>query len=64
MTLPRIVILGAGLSGTLAAYELREKLKNRVEVTLVGNSEEPFYEKLALHLLGVRKLRSAQRKAA
>jgi len=25
---------------------------------------EPFYEKLALHLLGVRKLRTAQRKAA
>ena len=40
MSVPRIVVLGAGLGGTIAAYELREKLQKRAAITLVGNSED------------------------
>ena len=40
-TKPRIVILGAGLGGTIAAYEIRAAVKDRAEVTLLSDS--PFF---------------------
>jgi sulfide:quinone oxidoreductase len=43
VSVPRIVVLGAGLGGTIAAYELREKLKDRAAITLVGNSEDFWF---------------------
>ncbi|MEO9133039.1 MAG: FAD-dependent oxidoreductase [Sphingomonas sp.] len=43
MSIPRIVVLGAGLGGTIAAYELREKLQDRVRLTLVSNSEDFWF---------------------
>ena len=35
---PRIVILGAGLGGTIAAYEIRAAVKDRAEVTLLSDT--------------------------
>jgi sulfide:quinone oxidoreductase len=40
---PKIVVLGAGLGGTLAAYELRKKFRGRASITLVGNSEDYWF---------------------
>ncbi|MCW3846009.1 NAD(P)/FAD-dependent oxidoreductase [Sphingomonas sp. LB-2] len=36
---PRIIVLGAGLGGTLTAFALRERLRNRAEVMAVSDSE-------------------------
>ncbi|MEP7004759.1 MAG: FAD/NAD(P)-binding oxidoreductase [Sphingomonas bacterium] len=36
---PRIIILGAGLGGTLTAFALRERLKHRAEVMAVSDSD-------------------------
>ncbi len=36
--LPRIVILGAGLGGTIAAYELKAAVKGRASVSVVSDS--------------------------
>lgn len=35
--LPKIVVLGAGLGGVVAAYELKETLKKSAEVEVIGN---------------------------
>lgn len=43
MSLPRIVILGAGLGGTIAAYEIRDATKGRAEVTVVSDSEDYWF---------------------
>lgn len=43
MSVPRIVVLGGGLGGTIAAYELRERLKECASVTLVSNSEDYWF---------------------
>lgn len=43
MPVPKIVVLGAGLGGTLAAYELREKFRDRAAIALVGNSEDYWF---------------------
>jgi len=43
VAVPKIVVLGAGLGGTLAAYELREKLGGRADIMLVGNSEDYWF---------------------
>ncbi|WP_174543150.1 NAD(P)/FAD-dependent oxidoreductase [Sphingomonas mali] len=43
MPVPKIVVLGAGLGGTIAAYELRAKLRDRAEIELVGNSEDYWF---------------------
>ena len=43
MPVPKIVVLGAGLGGTIAAYELRAKLGDRAEIMLVGNSEDYWF---------------------
>lgn len=37
-TTPQIVVLGGGLGGTIAAYELKETLKDRAEIRLVSDS--------------------------
>ena len=36
--LPRIVVLGAGLGGTIAAYELDAAVKGRASVSVVSDS--------------------------
>ena len=43
MSLPRIVVLGAGLGGTIAAYEIREATKGRAEVMVVSDSEDYWF---------------------
>ena len=39
--LPRIVVLGAGLGGTIAAYEIQDKVRGRATVEVV--SDTPFF---------------------
>jgi sulfide:quinone oxidoreductase len=39
MPLPKIIILGAGLGGTIAAYEIRDAVKGKAEVTVVNDQE-------------------------
>jgi sulfide:quinone oxidoreductase len=41
--LPRIVVLGAGLGGTIAAYEIRDATKGRAEVMVVSDSEDYWF---------------------
>src|SRR5205085_10947897 len=36
---PRVVILGGGVAGLTAAYELRRRLRDRVEITLISDSD-------------------------
>ncbi|HEU0284380.1 MAG TPA: FAD/NAD(P)-binding oxidoreductase [Sphingomicrobium sp.] len=40
-TLPRIVVLGGGLGGTIATYEIAEQVAGRAEVTLI--SDKPSF---------------------
>jgi sulfide:quinone oxidoreductase len=37
--LPRIVIVGAGLGGTIAAFEIKDAVKNKAEVSVISDSE-------------------------
>ncbi|WP_157215272.1 NAD(P)/FAD-dependent oxidoreductase [Flavisphingomonas formosensis] len=39
MNKPKIVVLGAGLGGTIAAYEIQTAAKGRAEVVMVSNSD-------------------------
>jgi sulfide:quinone oxidoreductase len=39
MDKPKIVVLGAGLGGTIAAYEINEAVKGRADVVMVSDSE-------------------------
>ena len=43
MSLPRIVVLGAGLGGTIAAYEIREAVKGKAEVMVVCDQEDYWF---------------------
>jgi sulfide:quinone oxidoreductase len=43
MTTPHIVVLGAGLGGTIAAFEIGETLGTRARVTLLGESENFWF---------------------
>ena len=43
MALPKIIVLGAGLGGTIAAYELRGKLKKRAEIMVVAESDDYWF---------------------
>src|SRR5919197_2511421 len=36
---PRVVILGGGVAGLTAAYELRRRLRDRADMTLISDSE-------------------------
>lgn len=40
---PHVVILGAGLGGTIAAYELRETLGNSVRISVVSKGEDYWF---------------------
>lgn len=39
MTQPKIVVLGAGLGGTIAAYEIRDAVKGKASVEVIAESE-------------------------
>lgn len=43
MSLPRIIILGAGLGGTIAAYEIRDATKGRADVMVVSDCEDYWF---------------------
>ncbi len=43
MSLPQIIILGAGLGGTIAAYEIRDAVKGRAQVTVVNDQENYWF---------------------
>ncbi len=43
MTLPRIIIIGAGLGGTIAAYEIRDAVKGKAEVMVVNDQEDYWF---------------------
>ncbi|MEZ5737064.1 MAG: FAD/NAD(P)-binding oxidoreductase [Novosphingobium sp.] len=43
MALPVIVVLGAGLGGTIAAYEIRGALKGKADVKVVSDSEDFWF---------------------
>ena len=43
VTVPRIVVLGAGLGGTIAAYELRAALRDRASIFVVSNAEDFWF---------------------
>lgn len=43
MALPRIIILGAGLGGTIAAYEIRDAVKGKADVMVVNDQEDYWF---------------------
>ncbi|WP_447932489.1 NAD(P)/FAD-dependent oxidoreductase [Sphingopyxis fribergensis] len=43
MSVPQIVVLGAGLGGTIAAYEIREAVKGKAEVMVVCDQEDYWF---------------------
>ena len=43
MALPHIIILGAGLGGTIAAYEIRDAVKGKAQVTVVNDQEDYWF---------------------
>ncbi len=40
---PHIIVLGAGLGGTIAAYEIRENLGKSVKITVVNKGEDYWF---------------------
>ena len=55
-----IVILGAGLGGTLMAYEMPEQLRPAARITVIGKSE-PFYEGYLMKKMHIHKLENKSR---
>jgi sulfide:quinone oxidoreductase len=43
MSLPQIIILGAGLGGTIAAYEIRDAVKGRASVTVINDQDDYWF---------------------
>ena len=43
MSLPKIIVLGAGLGGTIAAYEIRDAVKGKADVMVVSDSEDYWF---------------------
>ncbi|GAA4777622.1 FAD-dependent oxidoreductase [Stakelama sediminis] len=43
MSTPHIVVLGAGLGGTIAAYEIREALGKKARITVVNKGEDYWF---------------------
>jgi sulfide:quinone oxidoreductase len=43
MSLPQIMVLGAGLGGTIAAYEIRDAVKGKAEVTVVNDQDDYWF---------------------
>ena len=61
MTQPRIVILGAGLGGTIAAYEIRDAVKDKASVEVIAESENfSFYPSNPWVAVGWRDAKAIQ----
>ena len=61
MTQPRIVILGAGLGGTIAAYEIRDALKGKASVEVIAESDTfSFYPSNPWVAVGWRDAKAVQ----
>ena len=43
MSLPQIIILGAGLGGTIAAYEIRDATKGKADVTVINDQDDYWF---------------------
>ncbi|MEO1968369.1 MAG: FAD-dependent oxidoreductase [Sphingomonadaceae bacterium] len=43
MDKPHVVVLGAGLGGTIAAYEIRDALKNKARITVVNKGDDYWF---------------------
>lgn len=43
MALPKIIILGAGLGGTIAAYEIRDAVKGKADVMVVNDQDDYWF---------------------
>ena len=43
MALPKVVVLGAGLGGTIAAYEIRDAVKGKAEVMVVNDADDYWF---------------------
>ena len=43
MSLPKIVVLGAGLGGTIASYEIRDAVKDKADVMVVCDQENYWF---------------------
>ena len=43
MALPKIIILGAGLGGTIAAYEVRDAVQGRADVMVVNDQDDYWF---------------------
>ena len=43
MALPHIIILGAGLGGTIAAYEIRDAVKGKATVSVINDQEDYWF---------------------
>ncbi len=43
MALPKVIILGAGLGGTIAAYEIQDAVKGKAEVTVVNDQDDYWF---------------------
>ena len=69
--IPLIIIVGAGLGGTIAAYEMRAAVKSKAEVMVVSDQDDFWFvpsnpwvavrwrkpDAIRVHALGIRKLR-------
>ena len=44
MAKPRIVIIGAGLGGTIAAYEIKAAVKGRADVLMIADDAKLLAE--------------------
>ena len=43
MSKPRIIVLGAGLGGTIAAYEIRAAVKDKAEVLTISDTDTYYF---------------------
>ena len=43
MPMPKIIVLGAGLGGTIAAYEIRDAVKGKAEVMVVNDQDDYWF---------------------
>ena len=43
MSLPQIIVLGAGLGGTIAAYEIRDAVKGKAQVMVVNDQDDYWF---------------------
>ncbi|KAJ8137779.1 hypothetical protein OY671_009008, partial [Metschnikowia pulcherrima] len=43
MSLPQIIVSGAGLGGTIAAYEIRDAVKGKAQVMVVNDQDDYWF---------------------